>query len=229
MNYSALLSRIKSFFSVRLCFATTAALGAGPRPVPSRNPNPDPLSAKDSKFLGIEANNLPSELGNGIVDNSMCAYVAPQDPSSPPGAPTGKSLLSRLTSPLRPRTRNLADFYIEPAEPHRRYSPGDVVKGIVVLTVIKPIRVTHLTVALHGFVRVYKNPNGASEAGVEVPATGSSRKTKYLGNGYASLFQDEIILCGEGRLDVGVYEFEFNLEFPGKGLPSSLDVSAQDA
>jgi hypothetical protein len=148
--------------------------------------------------------------------------------SSSPLAATGRSLLSRLTSPLRSRTRNLADFHIRPLEPHRQYSPGDLVKGIVVLTVVKPIRITHLTVALHGFVRVYKNSNNAADPTnlepSQTPGT-SNQKSQYLGNGHASLFQDEIILCGEGRLEAGIFEFEFELQFPSKGLPSSIDVS----
>lgn len=159
----------------------------------------------------------------------MCENAIPQATSSP-FATTGRSLFSRLTSPLRSRTRNLADFHIRPLEPHRQYSPGDLVKGIVVLTVVKPIRITHLTVALHGFVRVYRNPNAVTENTGNEPALApgtSFRKSQYFGNGHASLFQDEVILCGEGRLEIGVYEFEFNLEFPSKGLPSSIDVSLQ--
>lgn len=100
-------------------------------------------------------------------------------------------------------------------------------KGIVVLTVVKPIRITHLTVALHGFVRVYRNSNVVTENTGNEPALApgtSFRKSQYFGNGHASLFQDEVILCGEGRLEAGVYEFEFNLEFPRNGLPSSIDV-----
>lgn len=136
-----------------------------------------------------------------------------------------RSLLSRLTQPVRSRTRNLIDFHIRPLEPHRKYSPGDLVKGSVVLTVVKPIRITHLTVALHGFVRVYKHANGVGDHFDPSPiAPGSSTKSQYFGNGHASLFQDEQTLCGEGRLDVGVYEFNFELEFPKKGLPSSIDV-----
>src|SRR5277367_1982619 len=88
----------------------------------------------------------------------MSLPATPQTSSSPVPS-TNRSLLSRLTLPLRSRTRNLADFHIRPHEPHRQYSPGDVVKGLVVLTVVKPIRVTHLTVALHGIVRVFKSPN----------------------------------------------------------------------
>ncbi len=94
------------------------------------------------------------------------------------------------------------------------------------LTVVKPIRLTHLTVCLHGFVRVFKSPNAANEPLPDLGLTASNnpRKSQYFGNGHASLFQDEITLCGEGRLDVGVYEFNFELEFPKKGLPSSVDV-----
>ena len=127
--------------------------------------------------------------------------------------------------PLKTRTRNLTDFHIEPEEPHRKYAPGDLVKGAVVLTIVKPIRITHLTVCLHGFVRVFKHPNGAKEPLPELTATGNSTKSQYFGNGHASLFQDEVPLCGEGRLDTGVYEFKFELEFPRKGCPSSIDVS----
>src|ERR1700728_68230 len=91
----------------------------------------------------------------------MSPPATPQT-SSPPVPSTNRSILSRLTSPLRSRTRNLADFHIRPLEPHRQYSPGDVVKGLVVLTVVKPIRITHLTVALHGIVRVFKSSNPRS-------------------------------------------------------------------
>lgn len=102
-------------------------------------------------------------------------------------------------------------------------------KGLVVLTVVKPIRVTHLTVALHGFVRVFKSPNvrsgGNDHDSLLFPASNSG-KSQSSGNGQASLFQDEVTLCGEGRLEIGVYEFEFELEFPSKGLPTSIDVGS---
>jgi hypothetical protein len=156
----------------------------------------------------------------------MGADVTPTS-SLPPFASTRRSLLSRLTLPLKARTRNLADFHIRPQEPHRRYSPGDVVKGAVVLTVAKPIRVTHLTVCLHGFVRVFKRANDGKEplpADPGLTASGSGRKSQYFGNGHASLFQDEITLCGEGRLESGIYEFNFEMEFPSKGLPTSIDA-----
>jgi hypothetical protein len=95
-----------------------------------------------------------------------------------------------------------------------------------VLTVVKPIRITHLTVCLHGFVHVYRHANSANEP---LPDTGqfassNPMKSQYFGNGYCSLFQDEVTLCGEGRLDAGIYEFNFELEFPSKGIPTSVDV-----
>jgi len=75
---------------------------------------------------------------------------------------------------------------------------------------------------------VFKGPNGANEPLPDAVSMGSSntRKSQYFGNGYASLFQDEVTLCGEGRLDAGIYEFNFELEFPDKGLPTSIDVRA---
>jgi hypothetical protein len=97
----------------------------------------------------------------------------------------------------------------------------------VVLTVVRPIRVTHLTVALHGIVRVFKNPNvrsGGHDQDPSLTSASNNGKSQTVGNGQASLFQDEVTLCGEGRFEIGVYEFEFELEFPSKGLPTSIDV-----
>jgi arrestin-related trafficking adapter 9 len=153
----------------------------------------------------------------------MCANANPSD-SQQPSASSTRSLFSRLTSPLKKHARNLIDFQIEPDEPHRQYSPGDLVKGAVILAVVKPVRVTHLTVCLHGIVRVFKHPNGANEPLPDAGPLASTRRTQYFGNGHASLFQDEQTLCGEGRLEPAEYRFNFELEFPSKGLPSSIDV-----
>ncbi|KAI0018307.1 arrestin [Xylariomycetidae sp. FL0641] len=141
--------------------------------------------------------------------------------------PRRRSFFARLASPLRTRTRrNPADFHIRLHEPHRHYSAGDRVKGHVILCVVKPIRVTHLTVALHGYVRVYKNASAAAQLGTVNPAViahGGNKNIKYHGNGHASLFQDEQVLCGEERLRPMRYEYEFELIFPSKPLPSSID------
>ena len=162
------------------------------------------------------------------TDNSPAASAP--NPSSRPlqeEPSSGRSFFSRLSLPLRSRARNVADFHIRPAEPHRKYGAGDHVQGAVILTVVKPVRITHLTVALHGYVRVSKSPNlSSNEPAInpaEIPTKGSRQKYHA---GYASLFQDEQVLSSDGRLEAGKYEFNFDLLFPSKTLPSSIDVGA---
>ncbi|KAF2797669.1 hypothetical protein K505DRAFT_234947 [Melanomma pulvis-pyrius CBS 109.77] len=140
---------------------------------------------------------------------------------------SSRSLLSRLKSPLQSKTRNFTDFYIQPDDPHRQYSPGDVISGSVIIKILKPLRITHLVISLHGYAQVFKNPNSPGDAYKSYSSTVGSGKGKksgcYFGNGFASLFEDEVVLCGEGRLGEGMYHFNFELEFPSKGLPSSID------
>ncbi|KAK1752463.1 putative pH-response regulator protein palF/rim-8 [Echria macrotheca] len=142
--------------------------------------------------------------------------------------PASRSFFSRFSLPLRSRTRNVADFHIRPADPHRKYGAGDHVQGAVILTVVKPVRITHLTVSLHGYVRVYKSPGAPSNEPIVNPAevpttTGRNARQKSLGHGYAPLFHDEQVLSSDGRLEPGRYEFNFDLVFPKKSLPSSID------
>ena len=134
------------------------------------------------------------------------------------------SFFSRFSLPLRSRTRNLADFHIKPDQPHHQYSAGDHVTGSVILSVIKPIRITHLTVALHGFVRVFKNTGAAALPPTNISLLAADSGPRYHGNGHASLFADEQVLCGEGRLTARRWEFKFDLIFPKNDLPSSIDV-----
>ena len=99
--------------------------------------------------------------------------------------------------------------------------------GSVRLRVLKPTRVTHIAVCLHGFVQVFKNPGSPGESvrpNNGYQGTGGGKKSgEYFGNGFASLFEDEVVLCGDGRLAEGSYQFNFELEFPDRDLPSSLD------
>ena len=101
--------------------------------------------------------------------------------------------------------------------------------GSVRLSVLRPTRVTHIVVSLHGFVQVFKNPGSPGEgfrANTNYLGTGRGKKSgEYFGNGFASLFEDEVVLCGDGRLAEGAYQFNFELEFPDRDLPSSIDVS----
>lgn len=158
------------------------------------------------------------------------------DPASVP-SPTSprtknRSLFSKFTAPFSNRNRNISEFYVQPDDPWKTYSPGDVVKGSVVLTVVKPLRITHLVVCLHGYVKVFKNPvasgDGAEDSGYL--GTGRGRRGgEYFGNGFASLFEDEVVLCGDGRLKEGIYKFNFELEFPQDNLPTSINVCGPDS
>lgn len=76
---------------------------------------------------------------------------------------------------------------------------------------------------------MFRSPNAPGEG---IPKDGGflgtgrgKRGMEYYGNGFASIFEDELVLCGEGRLNVGIYAFKFELELPCAGIPSSIDVS----
>lgn len=145
-------------------------------------------------------------------------------PASDRSPASARRILSRLSSPFAAsRTRNITDFSVNPDDEHRTYSPGDTVTGHVRLRVTKPIRITHLVICLHGFVQVYKQPGSPGE-GTPTP-TKNKKSSEHFGNGFASLFDDdEVVLCGDGRLAEGPYQFNFELIFPDKALPSSIEV-----
>ncbi|KAI9882317.1 MAG: hypothetical protein M1823_005935 [Watsoniomyces obsoletus] len=158
----------------------------------------------------------PSAVSN-ITADVISSSASDADVVSSSSSSSG--ILTRLRSSWSQsqRHRVLAEYYIEADEPHRHYAPGDIVRGAVVLTVTKPIRITHLVVSLNGSVRVFRN--GLDRKGrVRVASSDEAE-----GEGYRSIFQDEMVLCGEGRLDRGRYRFNFELDFPGKRLPSSID------
>ncbi|EFR00053.1 pH-response regulator protein palF/RIM8 [Nannizzia gypsea CBS 118893] len=137
-----------------------------------------------------------------------------------------RSILSKLTSRFGNRNRNISEFYVQPDDPWKSYHPGEIVKGAVVLTVVKPVRITHLVVCLHGYAKVFKNTVGPGEHSEESGYLGPGRGRRdgeYLGNGFTSLFEDEVVLCGDGRLKEGIYKFRFELCFPPYSLPSSIN------
>lgn len=155
--------------------------------------------------------------------------AADRSPPSLPSSLSGRRILSRIASPFAAKSRSVAEFYVEVHDPHKQHSPGDVVTGSVKLRIAKAIRISHLVVCLHGYAQVYKTPGSPGEgfrANSGYLGTGRGKKSgEYFGNGFASLFEDELPLCGEGRLNEGSYQFEFELQFPDKDLPSSIDVS----
>ncbi|KAJ5095900.1 hypothetical protein NUU61_005256 [Penicillium alfredii] len=150
----------------------------------------------------------------------------PSKPSTSPLSRNRTSLLSKFRSPLGQRNRSLPDFYIELDDPWRSYFPGDILKGTVVVKVVRPVRITHIVVCLHGYVKVFKNavPSGEMSPDLGFLGPGRGRRgAEYLGNGLATLFEDEIVLCGEGRLKEGIYKFHFEMGLPPYALPSSIN------
>ncbi|OQO09086.1 hypothetical protein B0A48_05977 [Cryoendolithus antarcticus] len=152
--------------------------------------------------------------------------VSERAPSTLSALP-GRRILNRITSPFSNKARAIAEFTIEPKHPHKQYLPGDLVEGSVCLRVGRPVRVTHIVVALRGYAQVYKNPGSPGEAHhgntASTGTTGGKKSGEYFGNGFATLFEDEIVLCGDGRLAEGTYQFDYELEFPDSDLPSSID------
>lgn len=154
------------------------------------------------------------------------------EPFATPSATTSPSRnrwVDKLTSHFGNRNRNITEFYVQPDDPWRAYFPGDIIKGTVVLTVAKPIRITHLVICLHAYVKVFKTTVPPGEAGPEIGFLGPGRGRRsgqYMGNGFATLFEDEVVLCGDGRLKEGIYKFQFELQLPPYNLPSSITVRA---
>ena len=117
---------------------------------------------------------------------------------------------------------------VELDKPYSEFAPGDSITGRVILDAPKPIRATHLVARLHGFVKVIPHSRLPGEAiPYEEHLLNSSkgrRGAEYFGNGFAKLFEDEQVLCGDGRL-YGKYSFQFELILPERNIPSSIDVS----
>lgn len=144
-----------------------------------------------------------------------------------------KGFLARLSSPFAPSSRTVIEFTVQADDPHRRYSPGDTVTGSVILKLAKATRITHIAVCLHGYVQVYRTPGAPPAEGFRshnslVGQGKANKRGAYFGNGFASLFEQEKVLCGDGRLEEGNYKFEYNVKFPDQTLPSSIDVRLLD-
>ena len=149
---------------------------------------------------------------------------------APPTTRTRRGLSGRLTSLFNSKQSHINDYHIELDDPHKVYGPSDTVSGKIILSVAKPLGITHLTVCLYGFVEVFKNHSKSKtntrSNGVRV-GSGKGRRwvSEYYGDGFATLFEDEQVLCGDGRLDPNLYHFRFEMVFPSTlSLPSSIDV-----
>ncbi|KAK4936508.1 ph-response sensor protein [Elasticomyces elasticus] len=143
-----------------------------------------------------------------------------------PAASRSRSRFSLFSQGLGKNARNLFDLAVEPEDPFRVYSPGQAVKGHVILTVAKGFDITHLVIALHGYVKVYKHQIAPGER-LAIPegvlSWKGDEKFQYHGGGLATLWQKEQTLCGSGFLKKHVYKFAFELQFPTQSLPSAID------
>lgn len=139
-------------------------------------------------------------------------------------ASRSSALLSRFSSPLSKRARNVFDFTIEPEELYKTFSPGDKVRGQIVLSVLKGFDITHMTIGLHGFAKVFKHQSERRPTPEDLAGKRSPPTSEYLGNGLVSLFHDEQVLCGSGFLKKQIYKFGFELQFPSYSLPTTIDV-----
>ncbi|UKZ53750.1 hypothetical protein TrVGV298_007549 [Trichoderma virens] len=190
---------------------STPSTPSSPSPTPA-SPSSPPAAAVAATDSQPPRSSIPAATSPSSRSSNTASISTPALSHTPVPTTTSTSssasvsrpgLLARLGSslnlplPLRNRNRSVTDFHVRCDEPHRKYGAGDHVHGSVVLVVVKPVRITHLVVTLHGFVRVLRDPAGAAK--------------------------DEQVLSGEGRLDPGRYEFGFDLVFPDKGLPSSID------
>lgn len=158
------------------------------------------------------------------------AHAQAVNPDTESKRTKASSLIAKFTAPFAERKpRSHVEQEIKLDEPFRQYSPGDIIKGAVHLNIGKPLRITHLVVRLHGYVKVFNRARlpgeefSYDESRLASSNGGGRRGMEYFGNGYARLFEEEAVLCGEGRV-IGAYEFRFEMVLPSKGLPSSIDV-----
>jgi hypothetical protein len=152
-----------------------------------------------------------------------CAY-----PLQPSTMNRVLNLASGIRRPFDNQTRHVPEFSIQLDDAYRMYGPGDSVVGTVALTVMRAIDITHLVVCLHGFAQAYKTANTPGEEyrayNAALVAGRTEKAGGYYGKGFISLFEDEVVLCAEGRMSPHRYNLGFELTFPTGKYPSSIDV-----
>lgn len=118
---------------------------------------------------------------------------------------SSKKLVSAMSA--FQRRRNVRELFIQLADPHRRYGPGDTVTGRVMLRLRKKAKGTLLHVSLQGHVVLKSLSTGTNKT---IP-----------------IFTPQAVqLVDAGMiLEQGVHELPFEMELPYKRIPSSLDVS----
>ncbi|KAK9332349.1 hypothetical protein V1520DRAFT_272900, partial [Lipomyces starkeyi] len=125
--------------------------------------------------------------------------------------------LSALASPLA----GFDEFYIVLDEPHRVWTPGDSVSGVVVLDLPKPVRTVQLRLRLLGQLTI-RNPlvKGSSFRHVlcHEEITYSSTLASSISSAASTTSSSTT-----RRLPKGEHTFAFMFELPAKGLMTSLE------
>ncbi|MCJ1394363.1 ph-response sensor protein [Xylographa bjoerkii] len=148
--------------------------------------------------------------------------------SAPPLAPrtAPRSVLSRITAPLEAKATNITKFAITLNEPHRCYAPGDTVSGSVSFCATKTVLITHLVIDLTASVKIFrKNVGSEKSLSKKEIFHGVGRgimEPEYFGDGFATIFQHESVLCGDTTLPRQHYVYRFDIVFPSRSLPSSI-------
>lgn len=151
-------------------------------------------------------------------------------PSETPRLQSKKSrnFANRFGSLFASKPSHVNDYYIQLDDHARVYGAGDTLSGTFVLDVARPLGVTHIVISLFGYLEVFKTHARSRtdhRDSVSRVASGKGKRwvSEYYGDGFASLFEDEVVLCGQGRLDPKLYHFRFELDFPRNlRLPSSI-------
>ena len=144
-----------------------------------------------------------------------------------------RSVLSRITTPLEAKATNITKFAITLNQPHRCYAPGDTISGSVSFCVTKPVLITHIVIGLTAFVKIFrKNVGSEKSLSKKEIFHGVGRgimEPEYFGDGFATIFQNESVLCGDATLLRQHYVYRFDIAFPSGSLPSSISVSGIQA
>ncbi|KAK5990849.1 pH-response regulator protein palF/RIM8 [Cladobotryum mycophilum] len=185
--------------------ATLAAATAGGAPAAAST------ASNNGGAAGAASTPTASNGTTTTTTDSSSSTTRPAPPTASASISTSSprsSFLSRLSLPLnlplRSRTRHLTDFHVRCDEPHKKYVAGDSVRGAVVLVVVKALRLTHLVVTLHGFVRVLKDSAAVTKV----------QGTTTLPPAVAPRALNTMAMASRAS---------FKMRWSYKGLPSSID------
>lgn len=127
------------------------------------------------------------------------------------------------------------EMYIELAEPHRTYGPGDLVRGQVILSLTKPTKTLYASIKFSGQVVIHLNKSrskeylfrdylvfrgtttdGRIQPGAQITTDGADKDVRIPSRVERKLWQVETMPAGR-------HVFEFEFQMPSPSLPSTVD------